>query len=216
MRLRMGQRVVRHQRGNVGQLGLLRTSEICAARACCRRGRAPRWWCPRAARHLPRGRILPPAISTSRSRIIFRRARLQRQARDAGDRRQRLAAKTQGRGSQQVVRACAAWRWRGARRPAARRRAPCRCPSSTMRISLRPPPSTSMRMRVAPASSEFSSSSFTTDAGRSTTSPAAIWLATWSESMRMRPMHRLYCCPVSVDVKSQSRTICFSALSFWL
>jgi len=42
--------------------------------------------------------------------------------------------------------------------------------------------------RVAPASREFSSSSFTTDAGRSTTSPAAIWLATWSESMRMRPI----------------------------
>ena len=33
-------------------------------------------------------------------------------------------------------------------------------------------------MRVAPASSEFSSNSFTTEAGRSTTSPAAILLAT--------------------------------------
>src|SRR5208282_1323838 len=37
-----------------------------------------------------------------------------------------------------------------------------------------------MRMRVEPASSAFSSNSFTTDAGRSTTSPAAIWLATLS------------------------------------
>ena len=32
-------------------------------------------------------------------------------------------------------------------------------------------------MRVAPASKLFSTSSLTTDAGRSTTSPAAIWLA---------------------------------------
>ena len=51
-------------------------------------------------------------------------------------------------------------------------------PSSAMRMSLRPPASTSTRMRVAPASRAFSSSSFTTEAGRSTTSPAAIWLAT--------------------------------------
>jgi hypothetical protein len=33
-----------------------------------------------------------------------------------------------------------------------------------------------MLIFVAPASRLFSSSSFTTDAGRSTTSPAAIWL----------------------------------------
>jgi hypothetical protein len=32
---------------------------------------------------------------------------------------------------------------------------------------------------VAPASRLFSSSSFTTAAGRSTTSPAAIWLTSW-------------------------------------
>src|SRR4051812_2776766 len=43
-------------------------------------------------------------------------------------------------------------------------------------------------MRRAPASSAFSSSSFTTDAGRSTTSPAAILLATCSGSTWMRPM----------------------------
>ena len=43
-------------------------------------------------------------------------------------------------------------------------------------------------MRRAPASSAFSSSSFTTLAGRSTTSPAAIWLATRSGSTWMRPM----------------------------
>ena len=57
-------------------------------------------------------------------------------------------------------------------------------------MSLRPPASTSIRMRVAPASSEFSRSSLTTEAGRSTTSPAAIWFATRSESTWMRPMER--------------------------
>ena len=46
----------------------------------------------------------------------------------------------------------------------------------------------SMRMSVAPASREFSRSSLTTEAGRSTTSPAAILLATWSERIRMRPI----------------------------
>jgi hypothetical protein len=47
-------------------------------------------------------------------------------------------------------------------------------PSSTTRIERRPPPSTSIAIWVASASRAFSTSSFTTDAGRSTTSPAAI------------------------------------------
>src|SRR5437868_8096211 len=55
-----------------------------------------------------------------------------------------------------------------------------------MRIIRLPPCSTSMRTVFAPASSAFSSSSFTTDAGRSTTSPAAILFATDSGNMRMR------------------------------
>ncbi len=41
-------------------------------------------------------------------------------------------------------------------------------------------------MRRASASSAFSTSSFTTEAGRSTTSPAAIWLARSSGSLTMR------------------------------
>src|ERR1700751_5791800 len=45
-----------------------------------------------------------------------------------------------------------------------------------------------MRTRVDPASSEFSRSSFTTEAGRSTTSPAAILLATASERTWILPM----------------------------
>ncbi len=48
-----------------------------------------------------------------------------------------------------------------------------------------PPASRSTSTEVAPASSAFSSSSLTTAAGRSTTSPAAIWLARWSGRMRI-------------------------------
>src|SRR5258705_1227341 len=53
-------------------------------------------------------------------------------------------------------------------------------------------------MRVEPASSEFSRSSFTTDAGRSSTSPAAIWLATRSERTCILPMVSGWCYVVSV------------------
>ncbi len=47
-------------------------------------------------------------------------------------------------------------------------------PLSVIWMSFFPPASTLILIRVAPASSEFSNISFTTDAGRSTTSPAAI------------------------------------------
>ena len=47
-------------------------------------------------------------------------------------------------------------------------------PSSPTRISAAPAPSTSIRICVAWASRLFSTNSFTTDAGRSTTSPAAM------------------------------------------
>ena len=50
-------------------------------------------------------------------------------------------------------------------------------PSSVTRTMLRPPSSSSTSMREAPASRLFSTSSLSTLAGRSTTSPAAIWLA---------------------------------------
>src|SRR5581483_7701510 len=61
-------------------------------------------------------------------------------------------------------------------------------PSSMTRIMRLPPDSTSTRMVFAPASRAFSSNSLTTEAGRSTTSPAAILLATDSGRMRMRVM----------------------------
>src|SRR5438270_11525306 len=59
-------------------------------------------------------------------------------------------------------------------------------PSSVTRTRLRPPAWISTVIRVAPASREFSTSSLTTLAGRSTTSPAAIWFATCSGKRRMR------------------------------
>jgi len=49
-------------------------------------------------------------------------------------------------------------------------------PLSRMRMRSLPAPASSISMRVAPASSEFSTSSLTAAAGRSSTSPAAIWL----------------------------------------
>src|SRR5258706_4461849 len=53
-------------------------------------------------------------------------------------------------------------------------------------MSERPPFLIVTVTRRASASSEFSTNSFTTEAGRSTTSPAAIWLATCSGRRRMR------------------------------
>ncbi len=65
-------------------------------------------------------------------------------------------------------------------------------PSSDTEIISSPPPATSTRTARAPASIEFSTSSFTTEAGRSTTSPAAILSATSGESFTMRmPNHLL-------------------------
>ena len=68
--------------------------------------------------------------------------------------------------------------WRSSDRTASSRDMPH--PSSWTETSLRPPCVIATRMFAAPASMEFSTSSLTTDAGRSTTSPAAILFATWS------------------------------------
>jgi hypothetical protein len=58
-------------------------------------------------------------------------------------------------------------------------------PSSSTTIARTPPASKRRVMCVAPASSALSSSSRTTEAGRSTASPAAIWLISSSGSSRM-------------------------------
>ncbi len=55
-------------------------------------------------------------------------------------------------------------------------------PLSTTCMEERPASVISTSMRVAPASTAFSTSSFTTEEGRCITSPAAIWLATESGS----------------------------------
>lgn len=58
-------------------------------------------------------------------------------------------------------------------------------PLSLMRIRERPPFSISTVIRSLPASMLFSTSSLTTDAGRCTTSPAAIWLERISGRIRI-------------------------------
>lgn len=55
-------------------------------------------------------------------------------------------------------------------------------PSSVMRRKVMPPFCNSIVIFFAPASMEFSTSSLTADAGRSTTSPAAMRSATWRSS----------------------------------
>ena len=62
--------------------------------------------------------------------------------------------------------------WRRTLRTASSRDIPE--PSSVTSMSRVPPPSIEIWTERAPASSAFSPSSFTTEAGRSTTSPAAI------------------------------------------
>ena len=74
--------------------------------------------------------------------------------------------------------------WRSSASTASSR--PIPMPSSLTCTSVLPPVSISTRTCRAPASMLFSTSSFTTDAGRSTTSPAAIWSATASGRMAIR------------------------------
>ena len=65
-------------------------------------------------------------------------------------------------------------------------------PSSRTRTSATPPRSMSISMRVAPASSAFSTSSLTTEAGRSITSPAAIWSTSSPGRMRIPMQTAVY------------------------
>ena len=77
-----------------------------------------------------------------------------------------------------------AWRWSASTASSSSMPAP----SSVTRMRVAPPRSSSTLMRVAPASSAFSTSSLTTLAGRSTTSPAAIWFARSVGSVWIRPI----------------------------
>src|SRR6185312_846456 len=75
-------------------------------------------------------------------------------------------------------------------------------PSSLTLTRSFPPRSTVTSTRDAPASIAFSSNSFMTLAGRSTTSPAAIWLMTEGGSCRIIPM------PLLRDVANVYCTLC--------
>ena len=61
-------------------------------------------------------------------------------------------------------------------------------PLSTTWIKVRPASTTTTAISEAPASTQFSITSLTTEAGRPTTSPAAIWFATCSESWTILPI----------------------------
>ena len=90
------------------------------------------------------------------------------------DRRQRLAAEAERARRGQGRRARRSSRSRGVRRRARLRPARMPRPSSVTRMRPSPPSSISTVIRVAPASMALSSSSRTTETGRSMTSPAAI------------------------------------------
>src|SRR6266481_5162897 len=135
--------------------------------------------------------ILPPAIST-RAPVASSEARVSSSSRDteamegsASPRNPSVPMESRSLTSRNLLVA-----WRSKASMASSRDMPQ--PSSVTRISRRPPLSTSMRKRVPPASSEFSRSSLRTEAGRSTTSPAAILFAIWSGRTRMRPIQLLY------------------------
>src|SRR5438094_3961736 len=135
--------------------------------------------------------ILPPAIST-RAPVVSSAERVSRSSRDteaiegsASPRNPSVAMESRSLTSRSLLVA-----WRSKASMASSRDMPQ--PSSVTRISRRPPPSTSMRKRVTPASSEFSRSSLRTEAGRSTTSPAAILFASWSGRTRIRPIYLQY------------------------
>src|ERR1019366_1010314 len=133
-------------------------------------------------------RILPPASSTvvptasSRARVSSNSRETDAMDGSASPRNPRVAIESRSLTSESLLVA-----WRSKANSASSRIMPM--PLSARRIRRRPPASTSRRNSVAPASSEFSSSSLTTLAGRSTTSPAAILLATLSERTRMRPIY---------------------------
>ena len=94
----------------------------------------------------------------------------------ASPRKPRLAMCMRSSGSRSLL---VAW----AAKASSRSSAPMPIPSSVTRIRRAPPSSRSTWIRVAPASNAFSTSSFTTEAGRSTTSPAAIWSRTTGEEV---------------------------------
>ena len=132
-----------------------------------------------------RGDMSRPSVSTcqawSASRVREVRVRRATELIDASasPRKPRLITRSRSSRSRILLVACRA-------RDNGRSSAAIPLPSSRTRSSLTPPCSTSTSMRRAPESRLFSSSSLITEAGRSTTSPAAIWLASRGLSSSMR------------------------------
>jgi len=128
---------------------------------------------------------LPPANSTRVPSSSSAARVLQQQARDRRDRRQRFSAKPERGDGEQIV-----------GRAQLRRGVPLECQQGVVLRHSAPvidhanhPLAAGFHFnanRLSPASIAFSSNSLTTDAGLSTTSPAAILFATFSASMRIR------------------------------
>ena len=143
-----------------------------------------------ARRRAPRAR---PATARRRRRRCARhgaRPRAGWRGRGATPRRSRRAPRRGSRASRRA-RGPRAWRscwWRSARARAAGRRASMPAPSSATRMRRMPPSARSTETDCAPASRLFSTSSFSAEAGRSTTSPAAIWFTSSSGSARIWPI----------------------------
>ena len=163
--------------------------------ACGRPEKLPACWCveeQRANRHRRSAApnriadaVEPAAVHAELGAAAFRLGGGEGEPGDRGDRRQRLTAKSEGRdaneiGDNRIL--LVAWRSRA-------RTASSRAHAAAIVADLNQRLAAVLDLdshAVAPASSAFSTSSFTTDAGRSTTSPAAIWSATASGRMAMR------------------------------
>ena len=162
---------------------------------------------------VPRGRATAPDLADARPPSTSTRVPAPSSAGrgvepEAGHRRDGRAAPRRGSPSSRWRRAPprrAASRWRGARARGPRRPRSIPQPSSATRTSASPPSSTSTATARAPASSAFSTSSFTTEAGRSTTSPAAIWFTSPGGRTWMRGIGGLRSTGVRLDAAPRPR-----------
>ncbi len=156
------------------QLGLRRLQELAPRRHVEEQRRDLDRGAARPRRRL--GRAHPAALDAHPVPLAGALGGGQLDPRHRGDRGQRLAAEAERADPLEVVEAARSCWWRGGRRRGARRRGPSPRRRRRPRSAACRPPRARPATSDAPASSAFSTSSLTTDAGRSTTSPAAIWL----------------------------------------
>ncbi len=120
--------------------------------------------------------IAPPSTMTSVAAVsVWRRVRSVKRDTDAIDGKASPRNPSVAMASRSSLLAILLVAWRSTASSASAASIPT--PSSSTRTRRLPPCSIVMATRVAPASMAFSTSSLTTLAGRSTTSPAAIWFA---------------------------------------